>query len=316
MRLTDAGGGAGTWTVRLARAGGDDRHGDRPCPASSTVPPGGEADAAGRRARGRRRADRRGLRLRRAAEGNGHAARPVPLPRRPPALAAAPVDAAPAHAGRRRGRAAARTPSRRTAIPSRRSATSPTSRRCTRTARRRSTSTSLDRPAVNIGVSILDRATARGSTRSTSARRTRTRCRASPARRSTSTRSRTTTSRRSAPRARRSRARAATTSRSTPARDPFTAERLAGRYVLRSWVNDVTPPSLQLLTTRGLRRTADARLPVARHAVGRRSGVARRSATRASSLPSAPTTGDRARRLPAAARACPRSRPARRVRTR
>ena len=33
-------------------------------------------------------------------------------------------------------------------------------------------------------------------------------------------------------------------------RDPFTGELLAGRYVLRSWVNDVTPPSLQLLTTR------------------------------------------------------------------
>ena len=33
-------------------------------------------------------------------------------------------------------------------------------------------------------------------------------------------------------------------------RDPFTGARLAGRYVLRSWVNDVTPPSLQLLTTR------------------------------------------------------------------
>jgi subtilase family protein/PA domain-containing protein len=33
-------------------------------------------------------------------------------------------------------------------------------------------------------------------------------------------------------------------------RDPFTGESLAGRYVLRSWVNDVTPPSLQLLTTR------------------------------------------------------------------
>jgi hypothetical protein len=30
----------------------------------------------------------------------------------------------------------------------------------------------------------------------------------------------------------------------------FTGRSLAGRYVLRSWVNDVTPPSLQLLTTR------------------------------------------------------------------
>jgi minor extracellular serine protease Vpr len=33
-------------------------------------------------------------------------------------------------------------------------------------------------------------------------------------------------------------------------RDQFTGSSLAGRYVLRSWVNDVTPPSLQLLTTR------------------------------------------------------------------
>jgi hypothetical protein len=33
-------------------------------------------------------------------------------------------------------------------------------------------------------------------------------------------------------------------------RDPFTNRRLAGTYTLRSWVDDVTPPSLQLLTTR------------------------------------------------------------------
>ncbi len=33
-------------------------------------------------------------------------------------------------------------------------------------------------------------------------------------------------------------------------RNQFTDASLAGRYVLRSWVNDVTPPSLQLLTTR------------------------------------------------------------------
>jgi minor extracellular serine protease Vpr len=31
--------------------------------------------------------------------------------------------------------------------------------------------------------------------------------------------------------------------------DTFTGRSLAGRYVLRSWVNDVTPPSLELLTT-------------------------------------------------------------------
>jgi subtilisin family serine protease len=33
-------------------------------------------------------------------------------------------------------------------------------------------------------------------------------------------------------------------------RAPFTNRRLAGTYTLRSWVNDVTPPSVQLLTTR------------------------------------------------------------------
>ena len=33
-------------------------------------------------------------------------------------------------------------------------------------------------------------------------------------------------------------------------RSLFTGKSLAGRYVLRSWVNDVTPPTLRLLTTR------------------------------------------------------------------
>jgi minor extracellular serine protease Vpr len=33
-------------------------------------------------------------------------------------------------------------------------------------------------------------------------------------------------------------------------RDPFSGKRLAGRYVLRSWVDDVSPPRLRLLTTR------------------------------------------------------------------
>jgi minor extracellular serine protease Vpr len=32
-------------------------------------------------------------------------------------------------------------------------------------------------------------------------------------------------------------------------RDPFNGQRLAGRYRLRSWVNDVTPPTVRLLTT-------------------------------------------------------------------
>src|SRR5205823_11935381 len=33
-------------------------------------------------------------------------------------------------------------------------------------------------------------------------------------------------------------------------REPFTDRRQAGTYVLRSWVNDVTPPSVRLVTTR------------------------------------------------------------------
>jgi minor extracellular serine protease Vpr len=33
-------------------------------------------------------------------------------------------------------------------------------------------------------------------------------------------------------------------------RDPFSGRRRAGRFVLRSWVDDVTPPSIQLLTVR------------------------------------------------------------------
>ncbi|MGH3131470.1 MAG: Ig-like domain-containing protein, partial [Gaiellaceae bacterium] len=33
-------------------------------------------------------------------------------------------------------------------------------------------------------------------------------------------------------------------------RDPFTGRSLAGRYVLRSWVDDVRPPRVQLITTR------------------------------------------------------------------
>ncbi len=33
-------------------------------------------------------------------------------------------------------------------------------------------------------------------------------------------------------------------------REPFTGRRLAGRYVLNFWVDDVTPPSVRLLTTR------------------------------------------------------------------
>src|SRR5215210_6554573 len=32
--------------------------------------------------------------------------------------------------------------------------------------------------------------------------------------------------------------------------DPFTGRQLPGRYVLRSWVNDVRPPSIRLVTTR------------------------------------------------------------------
>ena len=57
-------------------------------------------------------------------------------------------------------------------------------------------------------------------------------------------------------------------------RDPFSGRRKAGRFVLRSWVDDVTPPSIQLLTASRRRRAADPRAPRARRAVRRRSELA------------------------------------------
>jgi minor extracellular serine protease Vpr len=52
-------------------------------------------------------------------------------------------------------------------------------------------------------------------------------------------------------------------------RDPFTGRRLAGRYVLRSWVNDLSPPSLALLTT----RVSAGRPTIAFRATDTQSGV-------------------------------------------
>ena len=51
-------------------------------------------------------------------------------------------------------------------------------------------------------------------------------------------------------RRRRSRSRSATTSRSTPAATRSPNESLPGQYVLKAWVNDLTPPTLKLVTTR------------------------------------------------------------------
>ena len=50
------------------------------------------------------------------------------------------------------------------------------------------------------------------------------------------------------PRAASSSRRASTTSRVDSGRDPFTGKSLAGPYTLRSWVNDVKPPVVKILT--------------------------------------------------------------------
>ncbi len=52
-------------------------------------------------------------------------------------------------------------------------------------------------------------------------------------------------------------------------RDPFTGKSLAGSYVLRSWVNDLTPPRVSLLTT----TVAAGRPTIALHATDSQSGV-------------------------------------------
>ncbi len=52
-------------------------------------------------------------------------------------------------------------------------------------------------------------------------------------------------------------------------RDRFTGQRLAGPYVLRSWVNDVTPPTLKLLTT----RVASGRPTIVARSLDTQSGV-------------------------------------------
>jgi minor extracellular serine protease Vpr len=52
-------------------------------------------------------------------------------------------------------------------------------------------------------------------------------------------------------------------------RDPFNGKSLAGSYVLRSWVNDLTPPRVSLLTT----KVAAGRPTIALHATDSQSGV-------------------------------------------
>jgi minor extracellular serine protease Vpr len=52
-------------------------------------------------------------------------------------------------------------------------------------------------------------------------------------------------------------------------RDPFSGKSLAGSYVLRSWVNDLTPPRVSLLTT----KVAAGRPTIALHATDSQSGV-------------------------------------------
>jgi hypothetical protein len=52
-------------------------------------------------------------------------------------------------------------------------------------------------------------------------------------------------------------------------RDPFTGKPLAGSYVMRSWVNDTTPPRVSLLTT----KVAAGRPTIALHVSDSQSGV-------------------------------------------
>jgi Bacterial Ig domain len=52
-------------------------------------------------------------------------------------------------------------------------------------------------------------------------------------------------------------------------RDPFTGKSLAGSYVLRSWVNDMTPPRASLLTT----KVAAGRPTIALHVTDSQAGV-------------------------------------------
>jgi hypothetical protein len=51
--------------------------------------------------------------------------------------------------------------------------------------------------------------------------------------------------------------------------DRFTGQRLAGPYILRSWVNDVTPPTLKLLTT----QVASGRPTIVARSLDSQSGV-------------------------------------------
>ncbi len=141
------------------------------------VPPGGEAELAVVAHASAGAVAGRELRLRRPAQGHRDAPRAVPLPRQ--RSAARECDRAPAAAQRRSAtRAPAWTASTRTATPPRPSATRRTSRRWTKTGAENVYVTSLDRPAVNIGVSVLDsRRRAHASTRGISAHSTRARCR-------------------------------------------------------------------------------------------------------------------------------------------
>jgi len=52
-------------------------------------------------------------------------------------------------------------------------------------------------------------------------------------------------------------------------RDPFTGRSLGGRYILRSWTNDVTPPSIRLLT----RTVSSGRPTIVVRTLDRQSGV-------------------------------------------
>ena len=181
--LTDAGGGAGTWQVALepqaATAG-----------ASIDVP-GLDHRPAGRRGRRRRRRARRSRR----AEGENYGFVVLPAATTRAASRTSSSSTGP-RSQARRCCTLKRTPVGRHEQRHDRVDRVPLSGRAvrpppdhaadaTRTAPRRSTQTLVDRPAVNVGVAVVAETPGRSSTRGSSARSTRTTCRATPARRST-----------------------------------------------------------------------------------------------------------------------------------
>ena len=294
MRVTDAGGGAGTWQVELHAAVRDRRRRRSTCRRRSIVPPGGEADlvAVVRADAGARPARTTAS----SSSASGDVTRRVPYD----FFVARPQLATRCSRGRSRSSSPATRAPARTAYSTYRCPTAPfgpapdyfgppmAESRARRSSTSRAERARRERRRRGRGGDARDRT----SIPCFSARPTRTRSRATPARRSTSTPSRPTRTPTSARPERRSRSRRRSTSPSTRASDPFTRPPLAGRYVLRSWVNDVTPPSPAAHDARR-RRPPDHRRARARRAVRASIRCRSRSATAASSSARRATTRSR-----------------------